>query len=140
MPKDIQNPQIVRVIHIVFILSLLLYIFLVIPMLQITPKAVNPVIVGGLALAVVSELSVRPYLQKSLLVLAEARLRRDPNDLQARRIWFTGHLLNFCMAESIGLFGVVLKILGAPWSIAGIFFAVSLLLLLYWTPRWVPAR
>jgi hypothetical protein len=46
-----------------------------------------------------------------------------------------GNLVSFAFAESVMLFGVVLKFLGERWSVASLFFGVGLLLLLLWSPR-----
>jgi hypothetical protein len=43
--------------------------------------------------------------------------------------------VSFAFAESVMLFGVVLKFLGERWSIVSIFFGVGLLLLLLWAPQ-----
>ncbi len=48
-------------------------------------------------------------------------------------------MLSFCIAETITLFGLVLKFLGFDWNTAAIFFAAGMLLLLLWMPRKIEA-
>jgi hypothetical protein len=66
---------------------------------------------------------------------AEERLRSNSQDAAALILWRSGVIISYCFAEAVVLFGFVLKILGGPWNIASIFFAVGVLLMLLWTPR-----
>lgn len=44
-------------------------------------------------------------------------------------------ILSFVFSETIILFGLALRILGVPWKLAGLFYAVGTLLLLACTPK-----
>ena len=62
-------------------------------------------------------------------------LRRNPEDAAALSNWYVGNVTSFAFAETIVLFGVVLKLFGAGWKVAGVFFALGVFLFLVWTPR-----
>jgi hypothetical protein len=54
---------------------------------------------------------------------------------EALRHWRGAHFIGFTHAMSIAVFGAVLKFLGSTWYVAGLFFGLSLGLLLLWRPR-----
>lgn len=62
-------------------------------------------------------------------------LRCEPENGVALAQWRGGNIFSFAQAETVTLFGVALKFLGASWSVAGIFFLLELVLMLLWTPR-----
>jgi len=62
-------------------------------------------------------------------------LRSEPESRAGLAKWRVANIVSFAFAQTVTLFGFVLKFLGWSWSIAGIFFGVGLLLLLLWTPR-----
>ena len=53
----------------------------------------------------------------------------------ALKHWKGAHIIGFCNAMSIAILGAVLKFFGSSWPLAGIFFGLSLGLLLLWGPR-----
>ena len=72
----------------------------------------------------------RRYLQDCQdFFKAEANLRK------ALGRWYMGNIVSFVHAETVALFGLALKFLGASWLIAGPFFTVGLAVMLVWTPR-----
>jgi hypothetical protein len=56
-----------------------------------------------------------------------------------RSRWFTGHVFRFATAESVALFGVVLRRVYGPSNLVTAMFVGSLLLLVLWQPGEVPA-
>jgi hypothetical protein len=61
-------------------------------------------------------------------------LNEQPENTQALVQWRSVNIVSFAQAETVTLFGVALKFLGAGWPVAGVFFFAGLALLL-WTPR-----
>jgi hypothetical protein len=61
---------------------------------------------------------------------------KDASDPRALKQWEGAHLVAMAFAENIALWGVLVRVLlgGAFWE-ASLFYSVSLILLLYWTPR-----
>jgi hypothetical protein len=96
-----------------------------------------PLVLGVLA---ISEIGLAILLRKRLIDGAEAVLRANPEDQSAAARWRTGNLLSFCFAETVTIFGLLLKALGFDWKVAAIFFAAGLLLLLLWAPRAIRAN
>jgi hypothetical protein len=123
-----------RILHATFLTTIFLYLFM---LSQIRPVAheVQPQLVYGLAFASLTDLGIALYFRARKVQVSEERLRTNPGDVSALAEWRAGTILSFVFAESIALFGVLLKGLGAEWKIAGLFFAFGLLLMLFWTPR-----
>jgi len=71
-----------------------------------------------------------------MLARAATALAKDASELKAVKQWEAGHVLGMAFAESLALWGVVVRMVlgGALWQ-ASLFYSVSLVLLLYWTPR-----
>lgn len=124
-----------RLVHVAFFVSWFLFIFVI----EIAQPAripnVSVVFPAAFALIGFSEIGLGFYLRASFIGQAETVLRTEPENHAAKMKWRTGSLLSFCFAETITLFGVALRFLGFGWNIAGVFFAVGLLLLILWTPR-----
>ena len=62
------------------------------------------------------------------------------SDGETLRRWRGAHSIGFTNALSVAIFGAVLKFIGAGWYVAGIFFGLSLSLLLLWGPRQIAAN
>jgi hypothetical protein len=75
-------------------------------------------------------------LRRRIMRRAEEVLVNDAANSKARRKWLAGQLIGFAFAESIALWGVVVRMVlgGTLWQ-ASLFYATALLLLLLWTPR-----
>ena len=71
-----------------------------------------------------------------LLARAATSLAKDASDPKATRQWEAGQIVGMAFAENIALWGLLLRMVlgGAFWQ-ASLFYAVSLILLVYWTPR-----
>ena len=57
------------------------------------------------------------------------------NVVEALRRWKGAHSIGFSNAMSIEIFAAVLRFIGSSWYVPGIFFGLSLCLLLLWAPR-----
>jgi len=125
----------VRVIHVAFVITWFLFVFVLQVVLKPAVKAVEPVMVGALALAAFSSVSVGWTMRGKMLGLSAEALRRDPDDGAGLGQWRAANVLSFAFAETPTLFGLLLKVLGADWAVAGWLFAGGLILLVLWTPR-----
>ncbi len=67
---------------------------------------------------------------------SKSTLAKDASDLRAAKQWQAGQLVALAAAENIALWGLLIRaaVGGALWQ-ASLFYAVSLALLLLWTPR-----
>jgi F0F1-type ATP synthase membrane subunit c/vacuolar-type H+-ATPase subunit K len=57
-----------------------------------------------------------------------------------RSRWFMGHIIRFATAESVALFGFVLRMIGSNSNVVMALFASSLFLLLLWQPGAIPTE
>ena len=74
-------------------------------------------------------------LRKSLAGGAEERLRSSPGDAAAAASWQSGNIVSFALAESVALFGLVLRMMGGSTEQAAGFYAAGIGLLLIFWPR-----
>ncbi len=125
----------VRMVHGAFVIAWFMFVFVLQVVLKPAVKAVEPVMLGALALAAFSSVSVRWMMRGKMLGLSAEALRRDPEDRAGLARWRAANILSFAFAETVMLFGFVLKVMGASWAVAGWFFAGGLILLVLWTPR-----
>jgi len=127
-----------RLIHFAFVITWFMYlavlIYLKFPESQV--PTVFPLVLGFVA---ISTISVGQTLRQRLVIAPAAALVSGPENKTILRRWRAGNIVSFAFAESIMLFGVVLKFLGERWSIVAIFFAVGLLMLLLWSPKEIAA-
>ncbi len=125
----------VRVIHVAFVITWFMFVIVLQVVLKPSVKAVEPVKLGALALAAFSSVSVGWTIRGKMLALSAEALRRDPEDRAGLGQWRAANVLSFAFAETVMLLGLVLRVMGADWTIAGWFFAAGLILLVLWTPR-----
>ena len=127
----------VRILHAVFVATWFMFLYVanfVLPpsSLAATLPSFFPLVV---AVVVISEIGMALFLRARFIGSAEMMLRVNSEDRAAIAKWRTGNLFSFCIAETVTLFGLIQKVLGFDWKVAGIFFGVGLLLLILWTPR-----
>jgi F0F1-type ATP synthase membrane subunit c/vacuolar-type H+-ATPase subunit K len=74
--------------------------------------------------------------RRRVLARAATALAKDASDPKVLKQWEAGHVVVMAFAENIALWGLVVRLVlgGALWQ-ASLFYSVSLILLLYWTPR-----
>jgi divalent metal cation (Fe/Co/Zn/Cd) transporter len=124
----------VRMIHATFLLTIFLYLLLL-RFIQPVGKSVDQTFVVALAIVCVADVGIASFLRRQKVHASEEKLRANPEDKAALNEWRTGMILSFVFTECIALFGLVLKVLGEEWRIAGPFFAFAILLMLLWTPK-----
>jgi hypothetical protein len=124
-----------RIIHMAFVVTWFLFLFMVQVVLQPSVHSLDSMTLGAIALAALSSIATGWALRNRNLAAALETLARQPGDPSALARWRTANILSFTFAETATLFGLLLKVLGASWAIAGWFFAGGLFLLLLWAPR-----
>jgi hypothetical protein len=125
----------VRILHLAFMTTIFLYLYMLIAILRPPVKAVQPLLVIAFGALAAMDLGVALTLRARQVRASEERLRNNPGDRRALQQWRVGMITSFAFAETHVLFGFLLKFLGADWKIAGPFFAFGVLLMLLWTPR-----
>jgi hypothetical protein len=123
-----------RILQLAFLATVPLFVF-ELSIIHPQPRPFNPVFALALAFVSATDIGIAFSFRVRKLHAAEERLRSNSQDAAALILWRSGVIISYCFAEAVVLFGFVLKILGGPWNIAGIFFAVGVLLMFAWTPR-----
>ena len=124
-----------RLIHGAFILSWFLFVLLTVYIIHPVHKLTGMTVPLALGVAALSSISVAQTLRPKLVIAPAEELARQPDNAALLQRWRSGNIMQFAFAESVTLFGLVLKLLGASWPVAAPFFAVGLLMLLLNAPR-----
>jgi F0F1-type ATP synthase membrane subunit c/vacuolar-type H+-ATPase subunit K len=125
-----------RVMQVAFITSVLLFMYVLHaahPPVQSVPPALEWAIVICAAASALAGFIV----QKALLCPPSQPLAAARNSTPLNG-WFTGHIIRFATAESVALFGFVLRMMGSSSVMVTVLFGSSLLLLLLWQPGECP--
>jgi hypothetical protein len=123
-----------RKLHAVFLVTIPLYVFATI-LLHFQEQPISPLVFAAIALASLWDIALAMLFRSRKITPAVEVLKKNPDDDEALALWRGGVVLSFAFCETLVLFGLLLKFLGASWNVAGIFYAVGLLLMLAWTPR-----
>ena len=127
--------QAVRIIHLAFVGTAVAYIIVPLayaPALKPAFPPVFPLALGILSLCV---LGLAMFFRARRIQPASELLQNNPEDKAAISLWRGGVILSLVFCECVVLFGVTLKLLGMPWSVCGIFYAVGIFFMLAWWPR-----
>ncbi len=124
-----------RIIHGSFVLSWFLFILLTVYIIHPADKLTGMTAPLALGVAALSGISVAQTLRQKLVTAPADELAGQPDNAALLQRWRSGNILQFAFAESITLFGLVSRLLGASWPVAAPFFAVGLLMLLLSAPR-----
>jgi len=96
-------------------------------------RSVSSWILGGLVFAAAYIVTMGFVLRKRFFRQSTEALAVDLP--KALKFWKVAHIIGFCFAIDLAVFGSVLKFLGSSWLVPGIFFGLSLGFLLLWRPR-----
>jgi len=78
------------------------------------------------------------FIAQHVVQRASNQTARPAQDSTKLARWQMGHIIRFASAESVALFGFVLRSLGAPSTIVNSLFAGGIILLLVWQPGTAP--
>jgi hypothetical protein len=123
----------VRVLHAAFVTTVFLFIVCV----QLMARPQRPVsqeIVWAIAAVAFADITLGFTMRKKFMNKATEEFE-SKGESRALQAWRFANIYSFAHAETIVLFGFVLKFIGASWKIAGPFFFVGFALLVLWTPR-----
>ncbi|HVM74196.1 MAG TPA: hypothetical protein VMT75_01055 [Candidatus Saccharimonadales bacterium] len=124
-----------RIIHLCFVFTVILYLWLPTLIAHKNAEQLPAAFLGVFGIVALTSVGASAFFQAKLVRPAAEQLQRDANDRQAAGRWRAGLVLAFVFSETVILSGFVMRILGVPWSIAGIFYAVGALLLLWCAPK-----
>jgi len=89
----------------------------------------------GVAFASIGIMVSITILRRILVVPAERALSQNLADAPALVRWRTGYILTYALSEAVALLGLVLRLLGFTFSQVATFYAVGLILLMFFGPR-----
>jgi len=89
----------------------------------------------ALSLISISLVGATVVMRRTLVLPAEAALKERSDDSLAVARWRTGYLFMYALCELLGLFGLVLRMLGFTLANVWGFFLGGVVLLLLYSPR-----
>jgi len=122
----------IKFVYVAFVGSWFCFVFMVHTMNR-PLHSVSSWVLGGLVFAAVYATIVGFVMRKKFFGHSAQALSVDLP--KALKFWKVAHIIGFCCAIDLALFGSVLKFLGSSWLVPGIFFGLSLGFLLLWRPR-----
>jgi F0F1-type ATP synthase membrane subunit c/vacuolar-type H+-ATPase subunit K len=127
--------QSARIIHIALLIAAVAYVAVALTMAG-HPKGESPAAVAAaVGIAAFSLLVVAVFFRLKFVQPGAAALRADGDDTGAATKWRTGTIVSLVFAESIVMFGLVLRMIGVSWNISGVFYVVGMLVLVAWWPK-----
>ena len=134
------NPAIftMRILQGTIIFSVLMFIY-VLHIIHPAPHTVNASLQWAIVLCAIASAMVGFIMQRVILNAPDRPNSMGQSSTPQGR-WFTGHILRFATAESVALFGFVLRMMGSTSIVVSLLFGSSLLLLLLWQPGTCPAQ
>ncbi|MBZ5573246.1 MAG: hypothetical protein LAO09_15355 [Acidobacteriia bacterium] len=83
----------------------------------------------------IADVGVIVVMRRQLVVPAETALAKQPQDATALNRWRAGYIVIYGLSETVALFGLVLRFLGFSFSHVATFYAVGLILMMFFGPR-----
>jgi F0F1-type ATP synthase membrane subunit c/vacuolar-type H+-ATPase subunit K len=89
------------------------------------------------AVAVMAALSMGAALmvRQAMVSRALETLQLHPEDSASAKRWFGGNMILFALCESVVVYGLVLRFIGATWIQVAPFYLAGIVLLILFRPR-----
>jgi hypothetical protein len=129
---------IMRVLQISFIVSVVLF-FRVSAMIPPVQHSVSASFQYGIVLCAIASALIGFIVQRMFLRVPNQTTLSTQKSTPLNR-WFAGHLIRFATAESVALFGLVLRMIGSSSTLVYLLFGGGLALLLIWQPGAIPVQ
>jgi len=126
--------KIVRLIQVAMLVSVALFVVLG-EVVGSIPKLSNPTLFYALSLATITIVGVILVVRRTLVLQSATMLASRPNDAASLNRWRAGYVMTYALSESIGLFGLVLRLIGFTLSQVWSFYIAAFILLLFFGPR-----
>jgi hypothetical protein len=124
-----------RIVHAVFVAALAMYAYVAELAAGKNGSGVSDAMLYGIVFAASLDGLIAFYFRRTKLLPALETLRRDPNRSDALKNWRFSTLVSMVLVLSIGLYGFVLRFLGASQRVSWSFYVAALILLLLWRPK-----
>ena len=126
--------KVVRLIQVAMLVSVVLFV-LIGEVVGSIPKLSDPTLFYALSLATITIVGVILVVRRTLVLQSSTMLAARPNDTATLNRWRTGYIMTYALSESIGLFGLVLRLIGFTLSQVWSFYIAAFILLLFFGPR-----
>ncbi len=126
----VRRAQLLAVCFLLYLLSLPIALEFV----AITPGAVDRTVFVAICFVCVAEIGVA-FLLRGRYPLSDEAATLEPSDAGRASKWLRIQIASYVIAVSVGLYGVVLRFVGASFKQSALFYAVALVLLISWWPR-----
>ena len=126
--------KIVRLIQIAMLVSVGLFVVIG-EVVGSIPRLNDPTLFYALSLATVTIVGVILVVRRTLVLQSATMLAARPNDAAILGRWRAGYVMTYALSESIGLFGLVLRLIGFTLSQVWSFYIAAFILLLFFGPR-----
>ena len=127
--------RLVRVIQIAMLASIALYAVLGEILSRRIAQVPADTMFHALSAISISLAGATVVVRRTLVLPSEAALTLRPDDALAAARWRAGYVFLYAMCESLGLFGIVLRLAGFTLSNVWGFYLGAFLLLLLYSPR-----
>jgi hypothetical protein len=126
--------RIVQMIRIAMMVSVVLYV-IVGEELAHPEVAPDSTFYFGITLLAVVLVALIVVMRRWFVLPAEAVLARRADDRTALGRWQMGYIVTYALSEAVALFGLVLRVMGFSLSHVATFYAVGLILMMFFGPR-----
>lgn len=117
-----------------FLVYLVLLPLVIETLVPTTSQPIDRTFFVGICIVSVAEIAIGLTIRnRKLPAREEIALQEDASRAVGK--WLTVQVVSYTIATSVALYGVVLRFLGAPLTKIVPFYAVALLLVLFWWPR-----
>ena len=125
-----------RILHGVFLVSMIAIVAVgeLVPIEAAFGNEAN-LVAAVLAFMALADLTVGFFMRSSMLESAREAYRKNPKDDSWVRGWRGGNFIAFVFAETVVLFGMVVRITSGSREFALPFYIVGVAVLILWTPR-----
>lgn len=127
--------RIVQMIRIGLMVSIVLYALVGEMVGRNSSSTPDNSIYFAVTLAAVIAVALIVVMRRLLVLRAESLLAKQPEDQGALARWRTGYIVTYMLSEAVALFGLVLRMLGFSLSHVATFYAVGLILMMFFGPR-----
>ena len=123
-----------RILQMAMLVSIVLYVGILVRVAQQVSNSPNSVVLIAIMFLSVMNVGVILVIRRQFVARAEAALRDNPADAPALVPWRAGYIATCEIAESIALFGLVLRLVGFSLAQAAPFFIAAFVIILFFRP------
>ena len=135
IPEVDSAVRVLRTVQVALLVSILLCLVLAMRLPTPTLAGTAPVTLAALGFLSVMNVGIIFVLRRVFVRRSAVMLGNNPEDPLALMQWRAGHIATYAVAESIAVFGLILRFVGFTLPQVGPFFLAGFVLLLFLGPR-----